>query len=87
MKNSPLIKCPTCAGEGTVQLNAELAETLAIFKRSDRLTSQDVKSNVKSDVTQNAITNRLEKLRAQGLLERVRVGKWFQYFLPKKTKG
>lgn len=82
MKN-PTITCPTCKGTGTSTLTKELRETFSMFDAKSRLTAKQVHETTTEELTLPAVNNRLETLRNLGLLDRVKDGRSFKYFLAK----
>lgn len=78
MKKTPLVKCPECAGIGEVPLKPELLETLLALPRAG-MHAAEVAAVLKSNNTTNAMNNRLEDLRALGLVKRTRRAKFWIY--------
>lgn len=80
-KRSTQIPCETCDGRGTVDLGGVLAETFAFFvTRRTRLTAQHIAEATPGGVKATAVSNRLEKLRRVGLLNRKKEGRAQVYF-------
>lgn len=74
---TPTIKCPECAGSGTVKLPELLAETLASLGKR-KFTAAEISGDFPT-ITVNAINNRLESLRRLGFVQRERRGKFWLY--------
>lgn len=73
------IRCPKCEGKGRVPLPEWAQQILALFVKNNVLRSDEILERIPDDITQNAINNRLERMRAMRLLKRAREGKWWRY--------
>jgi hypothetical protein len=71
-----MIPCHKCRGTGNVPLPEHLAETLS--KINGNTTSLELAEKIPG-MTRGAQSNRLEELRALGIVERKRKGKWWIY--------
>lgn len=72
---SDLITCPTCSGNGRVQLDSlhpDLARTLAFVRRARHCTAATAAAALdpSGNFVPSTFNNRLEKLRKYGLLRR-----------------
>lgn len=74
------VLCAKCKGKGCVDLPAELESTLKAVKSGLSTTEQIFLSDKhRKWIQPTAIHNRLERLRAFGLIKRERKGKYFHY--------
>lgn len=73
--------CKHCDGSGFVELSEHLRDTLSKFQPGKQLRACDVFDMMPflMPTTINAINNRLEDLRAMGLLKRERRGRFYYY--------
>lgn len=83
-KPKATVACPSCHGTGQKELSKELAATLARFGAKSLLTTADLAGE---NATINAMSNRLETLRASKLLDRRRAGRFWQYFKTETAGG
>jgi len=74
----PSILCPSCSGSGRSPLPEHLAETFALIPRRGSTCAEKLHDQLPG-ASPNAQNNRLEKLRALGLVSRVRDGKRWKY--------
>lgn len=75
------VPCRHCNGKGSNPLAKELSDTLALFKGAKQFNSEEAQQALGlGDISRNAINNRLEDLRALGLIDRIRKGRSFYYF-------
>lgn len=75
-----LVQCDTCEGTGKTPLSEHLKNTLALVGRKGRTAEQIRAASGETAWTSiNAFNNRLEKLRALGLVGRHREGKFYYY--------
>jgi len=70
--------CPTCNGHGESPLPEHLAETFALIPKRGSTCAEALHEQLPG-ASPNAQNNRLEKLRALGLVSRVRDGKRWKY--------
>lgn len=75
----PTIQCPTCSGTGRAPLQEALQETLDVLPRRGTFTAGAIHEKIPGTVTINAVNNRLEDLRALGILKRERNGRFWSY--------
>jgi len=74
------IQCDKCQGAGKIQLPADLQSTLAAIRSGLRTTKEIYRRDPnRKFFGQTAVNNRLERLRALGLITRVRLGKFITY--------
>lgn len=80
------ITCPKCAGTGRAELDEALEETMCQILVHGPSTASDL-SPITPGISATGINQRLERLRAFGLLRRQREGKCWRYFpVTNKTK-
>lgn len=83
----PQTPCAKCSGSGKTPLQPELVETLAMLPRIGSVTTKTLHERFPA-ISPNAQINRLERLRALGLVARQREGKFFRYSrIPSTTKA
>lgn len=78
----PIVACPKCNNSGVVPMSDDLFEVLSFFHRHDGFWSaQMLVKRLKIAGTPTKMNQRLESLRAIGLLSRQRNSRTFLYFL------
>lgn len=73
------VKCPKCKGTGMSPMDAMIQATMRALRRSPGRTASDLLPQFPG-VGVTAINNRLEKLRALGLVRRERRGHAWAYY-------
>lgn len=75
----PSVKCPQCNGCGRKPLGDELFSVYASAYNGGQVTAVGLSKTVGRKVSVTAMNNRLEDLRALGLLTRERIGRRWHY--------
>lgn len=73
------VACKNCGGSGKTAIDESLSETLELIPPKRGATAIELSERLPR-VKATAFNNRLERLRALGLLRRERHGKFYRYF-------
>ena len=78
---APHIPCPTCKGNGSIELPDHLQRTLSLLRKLRRATEPKIQSLMKDNIGATGFNNRIETLISYGMVARERNGRAWVYLV------